>query len=74
MTLSSSHSACTRGTGTAVPASARNTRNSRSTACALASKAPIGFRRNTYFPEAASRRKVGLDWPPSNCTKCDGPR
>ncbi len=42
MTLSSSHSTCMRGTGTAVSASARITVNSRSTACADGSSFDAG--------------------------------
>jgi hypothetical protein len=47
ITVSSSHSASARGTGTSVGASARSTRYSRSTACAEASNAPGGLRRST---------------------------
>ena len=43
-----------RGTGTAVCASARMTRYSRSTAWALGSKFPSGLRRRTYVPLAAA--------------------
>jgi hypothetical protein len=42
MTLSSSHSASMRGTGTSLPASALMTRNSRSIACAEGSSLSAG--------------------------------
>ena len=48
-----------RGPAAPAPASrpsARMTRNSRSTACALGSSGPGGLRRSTYRPEAASSR------------------
>ncbi len=49
MTLSSWHRAQVFGTGTSLPASAEITRYSRSTAWALGSSVPGGFRRSTYF-------------------------
>src|SRR5215831_9240765 len=62
MIASSSHSAYTCGTGTAVCASARMTRYSRSTAWALGSKFPSGLRRRTYVPLAAAELigRIGL--------------
>ena len=65
-----------RGTGTAVPWSARMTVNSRSIACADGSSLATGpgLARITYVRCGVVSLYVGLDWPPLNISTDSGPR